>query len=104
MEILNGSKIEHLPELKWVSAAALSQTLGRAVSPGVFRYPGSEKKMTLKKRSINGRQEMTSRNSYNCCLSEGLTAHVAGYGTYLLYFSMKRGRLLHDSELVLRHV
>lgn len=34
---------------------------------------------------------MTSCNSYNYCLSECLTAQVAGYRTYLLYFSLKRG-------------
>lgn len=50
-----------------------------------------EKKITLKKRSINGREEMASHNSCNYCLSECCTAQIAGYRVYLLYFFIKRG-------------
>lgn len=48
-----------------------------------------EKKITLKKRSINGREEMASHNSYNYYLSECCIAQIAGYRMYLLVFLIK---------------
>lgn len=89
----SGSQLLHCPRH--------SQSLS---SLGYVVTWAAEKKITLKKRSVNGRQEMTPRNSYNYCLSECLTAQGAGYRTNLLYFSLQRGTMLHDSELALHNV